>query len=63
MCIRPPPQEYGAQIAEHTRLVALATAEYEEDGLVSTTTFMAMTDAGLMAEEIIEDIKETPSVQ
>ncbi len=62
MCIRPGPAEHGAQIAEHIRLVALAQAEYDADGIVSTDTFMAMTNAGLMAEEIIDDIKETPSV-
>lgn len=56
MCIPPNPDAYAAHIGEHIRLVELARAEYEEDGLVSTTTFMAMTDAGLMAEEIIEDI-------
>ena len=62
MCVRTGPGNYGATIAEHIRLVELAQAEYDEDGLVKTDTFMAMTNAGLMAEEIIDDIKETPSV-
>ncbi len=49
----------SAVTLEHIRLTDLARAEYEEDGIVSTDTFMAMTNAGLMAEEIIAEIEET----
>ncbi len=62
MCVRTGPANYGATIVEHIRLVSLAQAEYDADGIVSTDTFMSMTNAGLMAEEIIDDLKETPSV-
>lgn len=63
MCITPDPVEHAANIATHIELVALARAEYAAHGIVSTDTFMAMTNAGLMADEIIADIEETPSVQ
>jgi hypothetical protein len=40
-------------------LVAQATREYEEDGVISTTTFMALTLAGLDANAILQQIEET----
>lgn len=40
-------------------LIEQATREYEEDGLVSTTTFIALNNEGLDAESIITAIEET----
>jgi hypothetical protein len=40
-------------------LVAEATRQYEEDGVISTTTFMALTLAGLDADAILQQIEET----
>jgi hypothetical protein len=44
---------------EQIMCIAQAAREYEEDGVVSTTTFMAMTACGLDAEATIETIEET----
>lgn len=61
MCVRP--LLNNPVVNEHCLIVSLAAAEYEEDGVVSVTTYMAMTNAGLMADEIIEDIEENANVQ
>lgn len=37
-------------------VVAEAAREYEEDGIVSATTFIALTNSGLDAEATIEEI-------
>ena len=44
---------------EQTLLVAEATRQYEEAGLVSTTTYMALTLVGLEADKILQDIEDT----
>ena len=44
---------------EQTMLVSEATRQYEETGLVSTTTYMALTLIGLDADSILQDIEET----
>jgi hypothetical protein len=44
---------------EQTMLVAKATQEYEEEGVLSTTTFVALTLIGLDAEAILQSIEET----
>jgi hypothetical protein len=44
---------------QQTQLVALAAQEYEEDGVISSTTFMALTLIGLDAEAILQNIEET----
>jgi hypothetical protein len=44
---------------EQTMLVAEAARQYEEDGVISTTTFVALTLAGLDAEAILQNIEET----
>ncbi len=44
---------------EQTMLVSEAARQYEETGLVSTTTFMALTLVGLDADKILQDIEET----
>ena len=62
MCFRTDLTDHSMVIADHIRLVSLAQAEYDADGIVSTDTFMSMTNAGLMAEEIIDNLKETPRV-
>lgn len=36
-------------------IIAQALAEYETQGVVSTATYMSMTDLGLDADEIIEE--------
>lgn len=36
-----------------------AVREYEEDGVISTTTFMALTLVGLDANATLESIEET----
>lgn len=38
--------------------ISEAAREYEEDGVVSTTTYMAMTQAGVDADSIIEFFEE-----
>jgi hypothetical protein len=42
-----------------TQVVAQAATEYEEEGVVSTTTYCALTLCGLEADKILEDIEET----
>ncbi len=41
------------------QLVAQAATEYEEAGLVSTTTYMALTLVELEADAILQTIEET----
>ena len=36
-------------------IIAQALTEYEQDGAVSTSTYMSMTEMGLDADEIIEE--------
>jgi len=44
---------------EQTMLVSEATRQYEETGLVSTTTYMALTLIGLDADAILQTIEDT----
>jgi hypothetical protein len=44
---------------EQTLLVSEATKQYEETGLVSTTTYMALTLVGLDADATLQTIEET----
>lgn len=46
-----------AERGEH--IVELAIREYERDGIVSTTTFMALNLIGLDADAIIKAIEES----